>query len=164
MYNLLLNEGSGAGSSIIMLVVLGVLIILMLVLPTINQNKRVKAYQEMQSNLKAGDKVQTVGGIIGRIVRINEKDGMKTFVLETGDKSNKMYIEFNLDAIAGVVTGEQVATAKSSSLEAEIVEDLNKEESIEEPTVVDVDFENNSDDLNKEEKEPAKKNTNKKKK
>ncbi|MBP3631076.1 MAG: preprotein translocase subunit YajC [Clostridia bacterium] len=164
MYNLLLNEGSGAGSSIIMLVVLGVLIILMLVLPTINQNKRVKAYQEMQSNLKAGDKVQTVGGIIGRIVRINEKDGMKTFVLETGDKSNKMYIEFNLDAIAGVVTGEQVATAKSGSLEAEVVEDLNKEESIEEPTVVDVDFENNSDDLNKEEKEPAKKNTNKKKK
>ena len=164
MYNLLLNEGSGAGSSIIMLVVLGVLIILMLVLPTINQNKRVKAYQEMQSNLKAGDKVQTVGGIIGRIVRINEKDGMKTFVLETGDKNNKMHIEFNLDAIAGVVTGEQVATAKSSSLEAEVVEDLSKEESIEEPTVVDVDFENNSDDLNKEEKEPAKKNTNKKKK
>ncbi len=153
MYNLLLNEG-GQGSSIIMLVVLGLLIVLMLVLPTINQNKRVKAYQEMQSGLKAGDKVQTVGGIIGRIVRINEKDGMKTFVLETGDKNNKMYIEFNLDAIAGVVTGGPTAIAKSTnSLEAETLEEINSEKS--EPTIVDV--EDSVEEEKSEEKKQSKK-------
>ena len=157
MYNLLLNEG-GQGSSIIMLIVLGVLIVLMLVLPTINQNKRVKAYQEMQSGLKAGDKVQTVGGIIGRIVRINEKDGMKTFVLETGDKSNKTYIEFNLDAIAGVVTGGQTAIATANStntLEAETLEDINGAES--EPTIVDVE-----EDSTEKEKTEGKKSSKKK--
>ena len=156
MYNLLLNEG-GQGSSIIMLIVLGVLIVLMLVLPTINQNKRVKAYQEMQSGLKAGDKVQTVGGIIGRIVRINEKDGMKTFVLETGDKSNKTYIEFNLDAIAGVVMGGQtaVATANSNnSLESEVLEEINSEN---EPTIVDVE-----EDSTVKEKTEGKKSSKKK--
>lgn len=154
MFNLLL-EGGGQSSSIIMLIVLGVLIIAMLVLPSINQNKRIKAYKEMQGNLKAGDKVQTVGGIIGRIVRINEKDGLKTMVLETGDKTNKMYIEFNLDAIAGVVANPNLETATAAPMAEETVT-----EEIEEPTVVDVDFEEQP----KEMKETTKKKTNNKKK
>ncbi len=152
MFNLLL-EGGSQSSSIVMLIVLGVLIIAMLVLPSMSQKKRIQAYKEMQGNLKAGDKVQTVGGVIGRIVRINEKDGMKTMVLETGDKTNKMYIEFNLDAIAGVVTTPNMETATAAPI-AEETEVQDTE--IEEPTVVDVDAE--------EKQETPKKNTNKKKK
>lgn len=163
MYNLLLNEGSNA-SSIIMLIVLGVLIILMLVLPTVNQNKRVKAYREMQGQLKAGDKVQTVGGIIGRIVRINEKDGIKTMVLETGDKSNKMHIEFNLDAIAGVVTSEATATAKATTSENNTEPTALEEASAEEPTIVDVDFDKQLEEKKEEVGNTEKKSSSKKKK
>ena len=156
MFNLLLETGNQS-SSIVMLIVLGVLIIAMLVLPSLNQKKRIQAYKEMQGNLKAGDKVQTVGGVIGRIVRINEKDGLKTMVLETGDKNNKMYIEFNLDAIAGVVTNPNMETATAAPMaeEAEV-----QEVETEEPTIVDVDFEEKPE----EKKEPAKKKNSSKKK
>lgn len=161
MFNLLLN-GGGNASSIIMLIVLGVLIVLMLVLPTINQNKRVKAYQEMQSGLKAGDKVQTVGGIIGRIVKINEKDGIKTMILETGDKNNKMHIEFNLDAIAGVVTnGETSAIASAKTEETENTTEEKPEET--EATVVDVDFEKQPEENSNKAKQTSKKPSTKKK-
>ena len=156
MFNLLLEAGNQS-SSIVMLIVLGVLIIAMLVLPSMSQKKRIQAYKEMQGNLKAGDKVQTVGGVIGRIVRINEKDGLKTMILETGDKNNKMYIEFNLDAIAGVVTNPNMETATAAPMaeEAEV-----QEVETEEPTIVDVDFEEKPE----EKKEPAKKKTSSKKK
>lgn len=160
MNNLLL-EGGNSTSSIVMLVVLGILIVLMLVLPSISNKKRVAAYREMQDGLKAGDKVQTVGGIIGRIVRINEKDGIKTMVLETGDREHKMYIEFNLDAIAGVVTNENIAKAEATttSLESEVLDDVNGNE----PEVVDVEFDGNTNEKNEEVK-PQPKNSSKKKK
>ena len=160
MFNLLLEAGNQS-SSIVMLIVLGVLIIAMLVLPSMSQKKRIQAYKEMQGNLKAGDKVQTVGGVIGRIVRINEKDGLKTMILETGDKNNKMYIEFNLDAIAGVVTNPNMETATAAPMteEAEV-----QEAETEEPTIVDVDFEEKPEEKPEEKKEPAKKKNSSKKK
>ncbi len=129
----LLLEGSSS-SSIIMLVVLGVLIVLMLVLPSIGQKKRITAYQEMQSKLKAGDKVQTVGGIIGRIVKITENEGIKTMILETGEKNSKTTMEFNLDAIAGVVQKpeENTAVATASTPEQPEAEEAEKAEEVDE--------------------------------
>ena len=104
MNNLLLNEGSQA-SSIVWLVILVAMVILMLVLPTITQKKRIKAYEEMKSRLRAGDKVQTIGGIVGRIVKVKDANGTQTVLIETGDRSNKTVIEFDINAIAGVVEG-----------------------------------------------------------
>lgn len=122
--NILLS-GAGNTSSIIWLVVLVVMIVVMLVLPSVTQKKRVKAYQEMQSRLKAGDKVQTIGGIVGKIVRIKESNGVKTIFVETGDKNSKMVIEFDANAIAGVVEGINPQPAQTEArpveTEAEVV-------------------------------------------
>lgn len=79
------------------------LLVVMLVLPTLSNKKRMKQFKEMQDGLKVGDKVQTIGGIIGRINRINDKDGVKSVVLETGDKKEKTFIEFDVNAIAGPI-------------------------------------------------------------
>lgn len=156
MNSFLLAEGAGA-SSIIWLVILIVMVVVMLVLPSISQKKKVAAYQEMQNRLKAGDKVQTIGGIVGKINRIKEKDGIKTVLIETGDKSNKMVIEFDINAIAGVVEGINPAPA--------IKEEVAEPET-DEPTIVDVSFDETEEagvEEKTEEKKPATKKSNKKK-
>lgn len=153
MNSFLLAEGA-SGSSILWLVILIVMVVVMLVLPSITQKKKIAAYQEMQNRLKAGDKVQTIGGIVGKINRIKEKDGVKTVLIETGDKSNKMVIEFDINAIAGVVEGINPAPQVEEKKESEEVE-----AEVEEPTIVDVSFD---EEENVEEKKEEKKTTSKK--
>ena len=142
MNNLIL--ASENASNIIWLVVLIGMIVLMMVLPSVSRKKQIAAYNEMQSRLKAGDKVQTVGGIVGRIVRIKESNGVKTIFIESGDKANKSVLEFDANAIAGVVEG--VATPSSSTeLEKEVLAENE----------VDVSFDTPSEEV--EEKKTSKK-------
>lgn len=108
MLNLLL-EGSTetttknqGGSWWIYLILLG-LVVLMLVLPTITNRKRMKEYDQMVNALHVGDTVRTVGGVIGRITKISEKDGVKTFILETGAKNNKTTMEFDIGSVGTVL-------------------------------------------------------------
>ena len=162
--NLLLAE-SGSASSIVWLVILIGLVIVMLVLPTFTQKKRIKAYEEMKSRLRAGDKVQTIGGIVGKIVRIKEANGVQTVFIETGDKNNKTVIEFDINAIAGVVEGLNNPNANAPQVEKEDENAVNPEE-------YDVSFETESEtsaeEKPAEEQKPAnqtqKKKTNKSKK
>ena len=65
-------------SSIIMIVALFAIMYFMMIRP---ENKRKKKAQEMRDGLKKGDTITTIGGIVGKIVRIN-KD---TIVLETSE-------------------------------------------------------------------------------
>ena len=144
MMNFLLAEGN-AGSSWLLLGVFVVLMVLMLVVPSISNKKRMAAYREMQDNLKAGDKIQTIGGIVGRLVKIKDKNGYKTIVLETGDKDKKMYIEFDINAIAGIVTGEPNTIPTVSK------EEVNEEN---QPEIVDVDFDDTTEAEQAEEEKP----------
>lgn len=93
------NQG---GSWWIYLILLG-LVVLMLVLPTITNRKRMKEYDQMVNALHVGDTVRTVGGVIGRITKISEKDGVKTFILETGAKNNKTTMEFDIGSVGTVL-------------------------------------------------------------
>ena len=119
-------------SSVVWLILLIAMVVVMLVLPSVSQKKRVKAYQEMQDRLRAGDKVQTVGGIVGKIHKIKETNGVKTVFIETGDKSNKVVIEFDMNAIAGVVEGIQNPNADAPQ--------VTEVENDNEPEIVDVSF------------------------
>ena len=119
-------------SSIIWLVLLIAMVVVMLVLPSVSQKKRVKAYQEMQDRLRAGDKVQTIGGIVGKIHKVKETNGVKTVFIETGDKNNKVVLEFDMNAIAGVVEGIQNPNADAPQ--------VTETENTAEPETVDVSF------------------------
>ena len=121
--NTFLLAGSSTGSSILWLVILIAMVVLMLVLPSISQKKKLAAYEEMKSRLRAGDKVQTIGGIVGKINRIKEKDGHQTVLIETGDKSNKTIIEFDINAIAGVVEGLNKEVSETQENKQEDQED-----------------------------------------
>ena len=45
------------------------------------ENKRKKQAEEMRNNLKKGDQITTIGGIVGKVVMIGEE----TIVIETSD-------------------------------------------------------------------------------
>ena len=150
--NLLLEgESASTGGNIAMIIILIGLVVLMLVLPSITQKKRIKEYKEMQSSLRPGDKVQTIGGIVGKIVKLKEKDGFKTVLLETGDNKNKMIIEFNIDAIGGKVEGLVNPNAEVSNANASTLDENNQSENAES---------NNTETATAEEKEVEESNKN----
>jgi preprotein translocase subunit YajC len=64
------------------------------------QQKRQRALQESISNLKAGDKVVTNGGIIGTITAVRDT----TFLIRSGEKS---ILEISRAAISGLAAEDE---------------------------------------------------------
>ena len=92
----------GMGSTVLMMVIMIAIFYFMLIRP---ENKRKKEAEEMRSAVKKGDKVVTIGGIIGIVVDVKENK----FVLETG--ADQVRIEFEKWALS---TNETAAEAKKA--------------------------------------------------
>jgi preprotein translocase subunit YajC len=73
-----------------------------------SKRKQDKERQSQLAAMKRGDRVQTIGGILGTIVEVREGD-----VLVKVDESNNTKIKFARSAIARVTTDEDKAEAKS---------------------------------------------------
>lgn len=71
---------------IIMMVALFAIMYFMIIRP---QKKREKLTKEMLDGLIVGDKLVTIGGIYGKIVKIKDD----TLILETGSEGDKSYIK-----------------------------------------------------------------------
>ncbi len=71
-------------------------------------SKKKKQEDEMRSNIQIGDKITTIGGIIGRVVAI--KDENESFVIETGVDRSK--IKIKKWAIASCDTQKENTPAK----------------------------------------------------
>ena len=89
---------STAGSLISLVLPMVLIIAFMYVLIYLPQKKQDKKDAAMRSSIEVGDKVTTIGGIVGRVVSIADKDD--TFVLETG--SDRTKIRFRRTAISAV--------------------------------------------------------------
>ena len=78
------SSGTGGSmmSTIVMLVLMIGIFYFMLIRP---ENKRKKEAEQMRSNMKVGDKVTTIGGVVGTVVNIKEDK----FVLETGQNDEE---------------------------------------------------------------------------
>ena len=63
------------------------------------QKKREKQTKEMLANLKVGDSITTIGGIVGTICKIKDDKVM----IETGSKTEPTVITFERRAIASAV-------------------------------------------------------------
>lgn len=68
------TTGASAGSSLQMLLPIVLVFGVMYFLIIRPQNKRMKDQQTMQSSVKVGDTVATTGGLIGRVVKLEEKE------------------------------------------------------------------------------------------
>lgn len=94
------------------LVLMGLLIVMIYFMMIRPQKKKEKADKEMRDSLQVGDEIITIGGVIGRIEKINEK----TVVISTTAGKNK--IEFLKTAIATAVTPKDASGSKPAAKEA----------------------------------------------
>ncbi|MBO5322602.1 MAG: preprotein translocase subunit YajC [Oscillospiraceae bacterium] len=73
------------GGMILMLVIMVAIFYFMLIRP---ENKRKKEAEQLRSSVKVGDKITTIGGIVGTVVDVKSDK----FVIETG--ADQVRIEF----------------------------------------------------------------------
>ena len=102
--------GAGMGSSIIMLVAMLAIFYFMLIRP---ENKRKKEAENMRSSVKTGDKITTIGGIIGTVVNVKDEK----IVIETG--ADQVRIELAKWAISTNETAAEAAQAASKKAQEE---------------------------------------------
>ena len=105
--NIFLTEAAaatGMSSSIIMLVAMLAIFYFMLIRP---ENKRKKEAEQMRSSVRKGDKITTIGGIVGVVVDVKENN----IVIETS--ADQVRIEFAKWAISSNETAEEAAKAEA---------------------------------------------------
>ena len=96
--------GASMGSTVIMLVLMVAVFYFMLIRP---ENKRKKEAEQMRSAVKKGDKIVTIGGIVGTVVDVKENK----FVMETG--ADQVRIELEKWAISSNQTAADNAKAEA---------------------------------------------------
>ena len=95
-------------STIIMLLAMVAIFYFMLIRP---ENKRKKEAEQMRSAVKVGDKVTTIGGIIGKVVHVSDEK----FVLETG--ADQVRIELAKWALSTNESGAERAKEEAKKAE-----------------------------------------------
>lgn len=112
-----------------MLFFVGGLLVLFILYMAWSSRKRKKQQEETNeklSRLGAGTKIETIGGVFGTIVEMNNKEG--TFVLETGsDKFGKTYLRFDRNAIARIIEEVKAPEEPTDEENEESIEDVAPE-------------------------------------
>ena len=76
--------GSGGSAyTLVMIIVLFAVFYLFMIRP---ESKRKKQQEEMRSSLRKGDLITTIGGVVGRIVKVDDE----TIVIETSEDRVRM--------------------------------------------------------------------------
>ena len=100
--------GASMGSSIIMIVAMLGIFYFMLIRP---ENKRKKEAEEMRSSVRKGDKITTIGGVVGTVVDVKENN----IVIETS--ADQVRVEFAKWAISSNETAAENAKAEAKKAE-----------------------------------------------
>ena len=101
-------------SMILMMVLLFALMYFMMIRP---ENKRKKKLQEMRDSLKKGDTVTTIGGIIGKIVRVPDD----TIIFETSEDRVRIEVAKWAISTTGVQTEETPVEKKEKKAKKDAV-------------------------------------------
>lgn len=117
-----LEGGSSMGATIIMLIAMVAIFYFMLIRP---ENKRKKEAEQLRSSVKEGDKITTIGGIVGTVVNVKEDK----FVIETG--ADQVRIEFQKWALstndtAAAAAKEEAAKAAEAKAKAKAAKKAKK--------------------------------------
>ena len=97
-------EAGGMASPLIMMVLMLAIFYFMLIRP---ENKRKKEAEQMRSSVRTGDKIVTIGGIVGTVVNVKEN----RIVIETG--ADQVRIELEKWAISSNETATEAAKAEA---------------------------------------------------
>ena len=96
------SAAGGMGSSMFILIAMLAVMYFIMIRP---ENKRKKEAEQMRASVKKGDKVVTIGGIVGVVVDVKDNK----FVMETG--ADQVRIELEKWALS---TNETAAEAKKA--------------------------------------------------
>ena len=96
--------GAGMGSTMVMLVAMFAILYFMMIRP---EKKRKKEAEQMRSSVRKGDKIPTIGGIVGTVVDVKENN----IVVETS--ADQVRIEFAKWALSTNETAAEAAKAEA---------------------------------------------------
>ena len=88
------ETGVGSASSLFSMLWIVVLLGVMYAVMVIPENKRKKKAQQMRDSIEVGDKITTIGGMIGKVVHVTED----TITFETGE--DRVRIEISKWAVS----------------------------------------------------------------
>ena len=103
MFNIL-TGAAGGGMSLIMIVAMIAVFYFLMIRP---ENKRKKEAEQMRSSVRKGDKVTTIGGIVGTVVDVKENN----IVIETS--ADQVRVEFAKWALSTNETAAENAKAEA---------------------------------------------------
>ena len=92
-------------SSILMIVVMIAVFYFMLIRP---ENKRKKQAEEMRNSIKKGERITTIGGMVGKVVQVNDN----TIVFETSE--DRVRVEIAKWGVQSTEVMEAAQTQKQS--------------------------------------------------
>ena len=104
------SAAGGLGSTVIMMVLMIAIFYFMLIRP---ENKRKKEAEQMRSSVKNGDRITTIGGIIGTVVSVKDDK----LVIETG--ADQVRIEIAKWAMSTNETAAEAAKAQAKKAQEE---------------------------------------------
>ena len=110
--------------SILLLVAMVAVFYFLIIRP---ENKRKKQAETMRNSLKKGERITTIGGMVGKIVQVNDS----TIVFETSE--DRVRIEVTKWAVQSTGSMEQAAAQKGKKA-AEVEEKAEEAPAIEEAT------------------------------
>jgi len=92
-----------------LIAVMGLLLVAMIVMPMLSRKKQ-KNQADSLSNIVVGDKIMTIGGIIGIVIEVKTTTGGKEVLIETGEEGSKTTIWIDAKGIYQNLTRPPVAT------------------------------------------------------
>lgn len=124
MKNLLCMADPQGGNSWILLLVMGAFLVLIILTSIIPQKKRQKEMMNMLNNIKVGDEIKTIGGMVGTITAM-EDTGL--LVINVGTESAPTFIKIDRVAIYSIKKQEEVPAVQEVVEEAPAVEEEKKD-------------------------------------
>jgi preprotein translocase subunit YajC len=97
-------------SPVSMLVMMGVIFAIIYFLMIMPQRKKQKETQNMLSNMKKGDKIVTIGGLLGTVGNVKDT----TVMVKISDNT---VVEFRKSAIASVINDDKTDKTETEKIE-----------------------------------------------
>ena len=133
--NIILTDAAGGSAAkgpgdIIIWIVIGLIVVaavVMLIMSNVSRRKQQKESEKQKSSLQPGDTVETVGGIIGKIVTIRPSaTGGTEFVIETGEPDRATTLTVDMQALYRILSqsGAPVVEDKKAAVSKPDVEGI----------------------------------------
>ena len=123
--------------TVIMIVIVVLVLAGMIIMPMFTNKKRNNQANELYSNLAPGDRIMTIGGIIGVVVQIEETSPVeKRILIETGAEGSKTTIWLDVKGIYQNLSKpppEKTGLFGKSKSEASVIPPLPNPDASEQP-------------------------------